>query len=88
MPTVHDTAYGGDDGRLRFWDRWQLVIQLPTAAERLVERDVPKHDHLVGNGLLVLKYEILALRIEHVEKIGYAAVVTLHCEVNGVVARI
>src|SRR5215471_11993043 len=85
MPAVRQAA-DGDDGRLR-WRNWrQLVVQLPTAAERLVEGDVAIHDDLPGKGFLFRKGEILTLRVEQVERIRRATFIMFRGEVDSTAA--
>src|ERR1700722_3273448 len=87
MPIVQQPADRRDYGRLCVRDRWQLIVEFPTTTKRLVERHILKHDDLLRDGILILKSVFLALRIEDVEKIGYAALVTLHGELDGAAGR-
>jgi hypothetical protein len=69
------------------WRGRPLTVELPTTTKRFVERHIFKHGDFLGNGILVLKCVFLALRIEDVQKIGHAALVTFHGEIDEAAAR-
>jgi len=76
---AHQPPEGGFDRGLRTVDRRQRLVLLPASAEGLVERHQLERRRLFGNRELVLQRIFLALRIEHIEEVGEAAVVSFRC---------
>src|SRR5580704_5843019 len=73
MPIVQQAADRCDYGGLCVRYRRQLIVELPTTTKGLVEGHILKDSDFLGNGILVLKCVLLALRIEDIQKIGHAA---------------
>ena len=73
-------AESRDDGGLRLAYRRDRLIVLPAPAETLAERDVLFADHHLSGRVLLLDVVLLALGIDHIEKVCQSPVVALRRE--------
>ena len=60
-----------------------LLIGLPPAAHRLVQRNILNDNIFLRDGLLVLQAVKLTLSVEHIQKVGKPAFIPLRGQMNG-----
>src|SRR5260370_27539420 len=87
MPTVRQAADARDDGRLHRREWRKFAVQLPSAAQGLVECDVVKYGSFRRNGHLFLPGVLPTLLTEQDAKFRIAALIAFRSEVHCIAYR-